>query len=185
MRTGLVVRVVFIRSRRPIHTVDCSDEGSRDRRRVAENRTRRRVRRLPHGRNGRSARGSSVPLRQLAFVLCHPPLKFFALRTPIATDPFLEDLELLIQVLREVFHPFRVHLALDELLHREEVVREDLGHHGVELVVVLANLEREIRNLDEFVLEMRRELVLDDPRFCMLERTTVRPHSRAVLEAAT
>lgn len=57
-------------------------------------------------------------------------------------------------------------LALDELLHREEVVGEELGEDGEEVVVVLAEVEGLLGDFDEERAKTRRELALDLEALC-------------------
>lgn len=73
---------------------------------------------------------------------------------------------MLLLLLRQVGDSFREDLALDELFHREEVVGEDLGEDGEEVVVVLVQVDGEEGDFGEDGTQVQRELVLDLEFLC-------------------
>lgn len=81
-------------------------------------------------------------------------------------DPSSNRIDVVLLLLVEELHAARENLALDELLEREEVVGEELGERGEEVVVVLVELDREHGDVGEEGTEARRELALDRKVLC-------------------
>jgi hypothetical protein len=106
-------------------------------------------------------------------------LKVLLLLHETLVDATAHDVDVLVLSGVDGFDAVGEDLTLDELLHREEVVGEELGEDGEEVLVVFVELEGLAREVDEERAKARRELALDLEALCKQARSAMLVQNRA------